>query len=313
MPAAGGKIAIIGGGVWGAAFGRAVCDKQHEVCFWDRVTDVARHAATNAGGQWQPHLTDAVQSCDVIVVAVSSNGFIDILKQLAPSQQPLLWLTKGFVAKDRLLCEIAAELLPSDSCFGALSGPTFAAEVAQQLPTAMAVAVNHPAQLPVLQTLLHRKMLRIYPVTDLVGVCISGALKNIIAIAAGISDGMQLGANARAAIITRGLAEITAFNHALGGQRDTPGGIAGIGDLVLTCTSDLSRNRQLGLCLGRGQTPPAATVEGVAAAAAAHRRAQRLNICAPLIAAVHGVLHENLSPAVAADRLLSRPPPPCVL
>lgn len=302
------RVVIAGGGAWGTAF---ACAIGGELCFWSRNPDSARLAAANTGGEWRAELEAAAEGADLIIVAVSSGGFVPVLERLAGVSAPVLWLTKGFAADGSLLCEIAAKMLPSAACFGALSGPTFAAEVAQGLPAAMVAAVNHPAQLPPLQEALHRKMLRLYPCEDLIGVCVAGALKNIIAVAAGISDGLQLGANARAAIITRGLAEISAFNQAAGGDSQTLSGIAGIGDLLLTCTSDLSRNRQYGLALGRGQPPSTATAEGVAAAAAAMQRCRAMNITAPIIAATCAVLCEGESPRRAAETLLSRPPPEC--
>ena len=305
------RLVIAGGGAWGTAFARAIGG---DLCFWSRNPDSARVAAASAGGEWRAKLEDAAADADLIVVAVSSGGFAEVLKRLADSAAPaapILWLTKGFAADNRLLCEVAAEVLPSDSCFGALSGPTFAAEVAQGLPAALVAAINRPQRLPQLRAALHRKMLRLYPSEDLIGVCVAGALKNVIAVAAGICDGLRLGANARAAIITRGLAEIAAFNRASGGDSRTIFGVAGVGDLLLTCTSDLSRNRRYGLALGGGLPPPAATAEGVAAAAAAAQRCRAAGIDAPIIAATHGVLNEGESPRRAAETLLSRPPPEC--
>ena len=302
------RIVVAGGGAWGMAFAGAIGG---ELCFWSRNPDSARRAAQQTGGEFTTNLEDAAARCDLAIVAVGSGGFTAVLRRLANCTAPILWLTKGFGEDGRLLCETAKEILPPDSIFGALSGPTFAAEVARGLPAAMVAAVNRPAALPAICEKLHRKLLRLYPLEDLTGVCVAGALKNVIAIAAGISDGLQLGANARAAIITRGLAEISAFNRAAGGDERTLSGIAGIGDLLLTCTSDLSRNRQYGFALGSGRPPLAATVEGIAAAAAAMRRCREFGISAPIIAATCGVLHEGESPQRAAEVLLSRPPPAC--
>ena len=264
------RVTVIGGGAWGAAFGGAISDACR-VCFWDKQNTVAEKTAQATGSAWQPQIRDAAHGGDLLIIAVSSSGFTEVLEQVAQLSPlpPVLWLTKGFVGGSRLLCEAAAELLPENACFGALSGPSFADEVRQRLPAALTLAVNQQRQLQALQHMLHRKMLRVYPHTDLTGVCIGGALKNIIAIAAGISDGLALGANARAAIITRGLAEMSAFNRALGGQPQTMNSIAGVGDLLLTCTSDLSRNRRLGLSLGRGKN----------AAARHHRRRCRRRRC----------------------------------
>ena len=342
------QLAILGGGVWGGAFAKALLSSPPPVtpnavtastannngadnitappaanlhiCFWDRNPAVAQDLAQQSGGVYQTHIAELLPATDIIIVAVSSGGFCAVLQEIANCGQlplpPILWLTKGFVDDDLLLCEAAAALLPANSCFGVLSGPTFATEIAAGLPAAMVLAVNQPTPLHDLQTILHRKMLRLYASDDLLGVCVSGALKNVIAIAAGICDGLQLGANARAAVITRGLSEMDAFNRAAGGRTDTLASIAGIGDLLLTCTSDLSRNRQLGLALGRGQppasgstqTPLGVTTEGIGAAASAHRRAKKMQLTLPIISAVHDVLQGKLPPAKAVEQLLSRPP-----
>lgn len=302
------RIVVAGCGAWGTAFARAIGG---DFCFWSRNPDSARAAAENLGGEWRTKLEDAAKDGDLVIVAVGSGGFAAVLRRLARCAAPILWLTKGFAEDGRLLCEVAAKILPSGACFGALSGPTFAAEVAQGLPAALVAAVNSPSRLPQLREILHRKMLRVYPSEDLIGVCVAGALKNVVAIAAGISDGLQLGANARAAIITRGLAEISALNCAVGGDNRTVSGIAGIGDLLLTCTSDLSRNRRYGLAVGGGYSPSAETAEGVPAAAAAMRRCREAGVCAPIVAAAYAVLHEGESPRRAAEMLLSRPPPIC--
>lgn len=305
------RIVIAGGGAWGTAFARAVGDLSH-LCFWSRNPDSARAAADKTGGQWKENLEDAAQDCDLIIVAVSSGGFASVLRRLAKCAAPavpVFWLTKGFAKDGKLLSETAAAVLPPDSCFGALSGPTFADEVARGLPAAMVAAANRPSVLPKICGALHRKTLRMYPSEDLTGVCVAGALKNVVAIAAGIGDGLGFGENARAAIITRGLAEIAAFNRAAGGDEKTLSGVAGIGDLLLTCTSGLSRNHRYGVALGKGLSPPEMTVEGVPAAAAAMRRCRDSGVSAPILAAVHSVLHEGESPRRAAESLLSRPPP----
>ena len=299
----------MGGGAWGAAFGGAI----RKTClpyFWDRNIQTARRAAESAAAEWRESAAAAVAESDIVVVAVSSGGFAETLR-LAGGKKPLLWLTKGIAGEDRLLSEAAAEILPSGACFGALGGPTFACEVAKQLPAAMVVAVNTPARLPFLQNALHQKTLRLYPCADLTGVCAAGAIKNVLAIAAGICDGLDLGENARAAVITRGLSEISAFSRALGGRAETMQTVAGIGDVLLTCTSDLSRNRRLGLSLaGRGRAPDG-TLEGASSAGGVLRRARSLGLDTPIIAAVRGVLQKELTPRRAAEELLSRPPPVC--
>ena len=303
------RVTIVGSGKWGSAFGGVIQDNAR-LCFWDQTPANARAAAQKTSGQWNITLADAVENADLIIIAVNSGGFESLLRQLAHCPQPLLWLTKGFVRSDLLLYEVARQYRSAQLCFGALSGPTFADEIEQGLPAAMALAVNHSNQLPILQDMLHRKKLRLYPVDDLIGVCVGGALKNIVAIAAGINDGLALGHNARAAIITRGLAEIIAFNKALGGG-DAIEGVAGIGDLILTCTSHLSRNYQLGFAIGQNNPPPAnSTVEGATAAPSALKRARQLALDTPIIKTVYEVLEQKISPQQAVDSLLSRPPPP---
>lgn len=305
------KIAVLGGGAWGSAFGGAICEDGASVCFWSRDSGAAKAAAQAAGksADWRADLAKTTEDADMIILAVSSAGFASILRSIPETEAPVLWLAKGFAEGGALLCEAAAEILPQGACFGTVSGPSFATEVARGLPAALTVAVNRPERLSVIRDALHRKALRLYPSADLTGVCACGALKNVIAVAAGVSDGLDLGANARAAVIARGLAEMSAFSEALGGEPETAQGLAGIGDLALTCTSDMSRNRQLGLALGSGRPPSAGTVEGAAASAAASARARKLGVDAPIISAVHAVLHEGMPPARAADMLLSRPPP----
>lgn len=281
------------------------------VIFWGRRADAARAAAAGvahaaAGEKFE----EAVRAASVVVVAVSSAAFVGTLRRVAAvrvARTPVVWLTKGFDPSGAPLCAVADEVF-SDGGYGVVSGPSFAAEVARGLPAALSLAVGPGADAAALRALLHRPRLRLYEEADVVGVCVGGAVKNIIAIAAGICDGLRLGENARAALLARGLAEMSDIAAALGGGRGTLLGLCGVGDLALTCCSDLSRNRRLGLALAAGGAPEAATCEGVAAAAAAARTAAAHGVDAPIIAAVAAVLEGRLTPAAAADALLARPP-----
>ena len=317
-------IAMVGSGAWGSAFARAI-RQGCRLTFWARdnaaavraadfvntADDCGDDSAASFAAVSVNSIAQAAKDAEVIVLAVSSGGFAEVLKKIKPfaAAVPIIWLSKGFVGDDdKLPCEFAADILGEDGCYGALSGPSFAAEVSRGQPTALALALNHQRMLRPMQEMFHRQRLRIYPSDDLPGVCAAGALKNIVAIAAGICDGMNLGTSARAALITRGLAEMRAIGAALGGSDDTMMGVAGVGDLLLTCTSDLSRNRQLGLSLGAGGRRADMLCEGARAAPRAWRRAQQAGIDAPIIKAVCDILAGG-APAAAMTKLLSRPAP----
>lgn len=311
---AGQAVAVLGGGAWGAAFGNAIAAPHCPVRFWNR-TPARAVAAAAAAAQNSPHtcavdsVQEAVAAAGLVVVAVSSGGFVQLLRQLDAVRAPVLWLTKGFDAASSMpLCDAAAAALPQQPHLGAISGPSFAQEVARGLPTALTLALRDAALADRLRTALHRPHLRFYPSSDLTGVCIAGAVKNIIAIAAGISDGLHLGENARAALVARGLAEMGALARALGGQRETLLGLAGVGDVLLTCCSDLSRNRRLGLALAAGAPPPQETCEGQSAAAVAVTLAAAHGVEVPVLSSVAAVLSGACTPAEAAAQLLRRPP-----
>jgi glycerol-3-phosphate dehydrogenase (NAD(P)+) len=258
-------------------------------------------------------------AADVLVAAVPTAALADLAAALrsAGARAPLVWVSKGFVATSAaggygLIHERIAPLWPAP--VGALSGPSFAAEVARGLPTALAVAATDPALAQEVAQLMRADTLRIYPTDDLPGLETGGAIKNVLAIAAGASDGLGFGDNTRAALITRGLAETGRLSAALGGRRDTLMGLAGLGDLVLTCTGDLSRNRQVGLRLARGERLAdilarlGHVAEGVGAARAACVLAAQHRLDMPIVEAVHRVLYENVQPAVAVRDLMRREP-----
>jgi glycerol-3-phosphate dehydrogenase (NAD(P)+) len=224
---------------------------------------------------------------------------------------PIVWTCKGFEADTaRLPHEIMREALPG-ATGGALSGPSFAREVAQGLPVALTVASDSPALRDATTAAFHGAALRVYASTDLVGVEVGGALKNVIAVACGIGDGLALGTNARAALITRGLAEMTRFGVALGAQAETFAGLTGLGDLVLTATGELSRNRRVGLEIGAGRKladilASGITAEGVRCARAALDRARAIGVELPITEAVCAVLFDGVAPMTAVSALLAR-------
>jgi len=250
-----------------------------------------------------------------LLVVVPSHAFSGLLPRLASLLPPGLgvaWATKGFEpGSGRLLHEVATQALPGRE-LAAISGPSFAREVAQGLPTAVTVASPSPAYAQRLADLLHGQRFRAYLSDDIVGVQVGGGAKNVLAIAAGIADGLGFGANARAALITRGLAELIRLGTALGGKRETFMGLAGLGDLVLTCTDDQSRNRRMGLALARGLGTEAAKaeigqeVEGVITARTVRAMAQSLGVEMPISAQVYAVLYEGVTPGQATAALLER-------
>jgi glycerol-3-phosphate dehydrogenase (NAD(P)+) len=249
---------------------------------------------------------------------VPSHAFAETLAHLAgllPANARLAWATKGLEPDSgRLLSELAAERLPGITALAVLSGPTFAREVAAGLPTAITVAANRKAFADALSRRLHAESFRTYTSRDLVGVQLGGAVKNVLAIAAGIADGLGFGANARAALITRGLAEMLRLGRALGARRDTFMGLAGLGDLVLTCTDDQSRNRRFGLALGRGTSTERAlaeigqVVEGRGTAREVRRLAQRNGVEMPIVEQAYRVLWDGRPPRDAVHALLARTP-----
>jgi glycerol-3-phosphate dehydrogenase (NAD(P)+) len=252
----------------------------------------------------------------LLIVATSVAGLRPLALQLKSFSLPnLVWLCKGFEEDTRLLPhQIIREVLGEGVPSAALSGPSFAQEVARGLPCALTVASGSAALCEQVVTALHGGGIRVYSTDDVIGVEVGGAVKNIMAIATGVVDGLGLGLNARAALITRGLVEISRLGVALGGRPETFMGLTGMGDLILTCTGDLSRNRRVGLALASGQ--PLARIlqsighvaEGVTATRAARELARRFALDMPIVDAVHRVLYENVPPREAVLALLAREP-----
>jgi len=251
-----------------------------------------------------------------VLVVVPSHAFRSVLqtvRPLLPADHRVCWATKGLEAgSGRLLHEVAEEVLGRAVPLAVISGPTFAREVAEGLPTAVTVAARDQAFARELAQRLHTETFRAYTSDDVIGVEVGGAVKNVLAIAAGIADGLGFGANARTALITRGLVEIMRLSELLGGRHDTLMGLAGLGDLVLTCTDNQSRNRRLGLALGTGQTLTAAlaaidqVVEGVQTAREVHALAQRIGVEMPITEQVYAVLYQGVAPKQAVHALLTR-------
>jgi glycerol-3-phosphate dehydrogenase (NAD(P)+) len=326
------NIAVFGAGAWGTALAQAF-SAAHEVCLWGREADnieTMRRERENKlflpGIALRPELTfsadfdQTAEGADLHLVATPLAGLRETARALRKRPQraptaPLLWACKGLEAgSGKLPHEILAEEMGQDTACGMLTGPSFAAEVAHGLPTAITLASNDLNFATDWVRKLHQPRLRLYANDDLIGCEAGGALKNVIAIAAGVADGMGYGLNARAAIITRGLAEIARLAAALGGRPETLMGLAGMGDLILTCTGDLSRNRQVGLALAAGKTLAdilaelGHVAEGVSTAREAAQLSRRLGVVMPICTGVDALLHGSISAADAVEQLLSRDP-----
>lgn len=328
------KITILGAGAWGTSLAMTLA-KRHQVLLWGRDrTALGEMQASRENRRYLPGFVlpqslqcsadfeAALAHVDVpdkealLIVASSVSGLRAISEQLRGRAIPnLVWLCKGLEQGTRLLPhQIVREVLGLQIAAGALSGPSFAQEVARGLPCALTVASNDAALCERVVEAVHGDMLRIYSSDDLIGVEVGGAVKNILAIATGAADGLALGLNARAALITRGLAEITRFGIAMGGRAETFMGLSGVGDLILTCTGDLSRNRQVGLGLAQGkalhliEAELGHVAEGVRCAEAVRALAQQRGIDMPITNAVASALFDGLPITEMVAQLLSREP-----
>jgi glycerol-3-phosphate dehydrogenase (NAD(P)+) len=324
------RLAILGAGAWGTALAVALGGK-HGVGLWARDASLAAQlAGTRRNARYLPEtelpasvtptadFAAALSGADLVLIATPTSGLRDCLHRLQSAGAPALpvvWACKGFEAKTALLPHrvVAAEL-GGERRAAALSGPSFAAEVAAGKPTALTLASADEVFARDTANALHQPLLRVYYSSDVVGVEIGGAVKNVLAIATGICDGMELGLNARAALITRGLAEMTRLGLALGGRAETFMGLAGAGDLILTCTGDLSRNRRVGRMLAQGQTLERVlaelghVAEGVHSAREVERLAREARVDMPITSAVCAVLFGGLAPREALQQLLARDP-----
>jgi glycerol-3-phosphate dehydrogenase (NAD(P)+) len=295
------------------------------VRLWTRSPEVAEAIRARSRNPWYltdvelppgvaatADTTEALAGATLVIVAVPSEFFAATLARLGPVTAPVVSATKGFEpGRHRRMSEVVAERWPG-APVAVLSGPSFAREVAQGQPTAAVIAARDDALAADLQARLGAREFRLYTNRDVIGVEVGGALKNVIALATGLADGLGLGENARAALVTRGLAEITRLAVAMGGEPATLAGLAGLGDLVLTATGTLSRNRALGMALARGETRAQAqhatrmVAEGVPTVAAALALAARHGVTLPIAAEVGAVLFEGKAPAEALDSLLGR-------
>jgi glycerol-3-phosphate dehydrogenase (NAD(P)+) len=322
-------LAVIAAGAWGTALSVAL-GSRHEVALWARDAGLVREMrGTRENRRFLPgvplpasvrvesDLASAIDGAGLLIAAAPLAGLRDTLRRLreAGSNAPLIWVCKGFEpGSGKLPHQVAAEELGEAAVCGVLTGPSFAEEIARGLPAALTLAAHDGEFARRVAAQLHGGRLRIYANDDLVGAEIAGAVKNVMAIAAGICDGLKFGHNARAALMTRGLAEITRLGVALGGKPATFMGLAGMGDLLLTCTGDLSRNRRVGLALAAGKSLPRIleelghVAEGVGTAREAAALAQSLTIDMPITQAVDAVLHRGELPFDAVEKLLGRDP-----
>lgn len=321
------KISVIGAGAWGSALAHVFAQAGHAVTLYARDADLAQRINDqHVNDLYLPQcvlypsisatasLADAVQEADLIIMAVPAQHFRAVLEQVVlqvKPRVPVVNSAKGIeVASGALLSEVAQEIAPNHPYF-VLSGPTFAAEVASGLPTAVTLAGK--SDVASLAQELSCNKFKIYYTQDVIGAEIAGALKNVIAIACGIADGAKLGHNARAALMTRGMAEIRRYVMARGGDAQTLLGLAGIGDLSLTCGSLLSRNYSLGVALGEGKSleqilgSRRAVTEGVTTVLAMNKLARKEGLDMPITSAVQAILHEGLSVQKALDDLMARP------
>jgi glycerol-3-phosphate dehydrogenase (NAD(P)+) len=321
-------MTVIGAGSWGTALAILLAREGHPTQLWGRdreQLEAMRAARRNSrylpdasfpeSLQVSADLAQALQGARDALIAVPSHAFRATLERIRPFLAPhtrIAWATKGFEIESGLLPHQVVREVLGATPGAVLSGPTFAKEVGAGLPTAMTVASPDEQFAKELAHRLSGSSFRAYTQTDIMGVEVGGAVKNVIAIGSGIADGMGFGANTRVALITRGLAEMMRLGVKLGAQRETFMGLAGLGDLVLTCTDDQSRNRRFGMALGRGEMPAQAqsaihqVVEGVPAARAVYDVAQRLQVDMPICREIYGIMYENKPVRAAVQALMGR-------
>lgn len=322
-------VAVLGAGAWGTALAVLLARNGIQVRLWGHepahMQTLQRQRSNRAflrgiafPDDLDPtdHLDTAVKGADMVLLAVPSHALREVLHHLqavTTSHMPIAWATKGLEqGSHKLMSVVACEELGAHRPYAVLSGPTFAGEVAAGLPAAVTIAATDESFAQALTDLCHNDSFRAYTSDDLVGVQLGGAVKNVLAIAAGIADGLGFGANTRAALITRGLAEIMRLGEALGGRRETFMGLAGLGDLVLTCTDDQSRNRRFGLAIARGASSEQArqsigqVVEGLQTTREVAALAAELDVEMPICAQVHAVLFGDVAPHEAVHQLFAR-------
>jgi len=324
-----GSICVLGAGSWGTALAILLAQQNKTCHLWAHNSEHAQQLSDSRSNERyladikfpdtliiEPDLQQAVSKAEIILIAVPSHAFRETLQKISPTIQAgqhIAWASKGLEATShKLLSQILHEELGDKFSFAVLSGPTFAREVANGLPTAITVASSDEIFSTQFAARLHTETFRAYTSKDVVGVQVGGAVKNVLAIAAGIADGLGFGANTRAALITRGLAEMSRLGHQLGAEATTFMGLAGLGDLVLTCTDDQSRNRRFGKSLAAGISAEQAftdigqVVEGALTAKVIHEFAAELNVDMPICEQVYRVIYDGLPARQAVTELLHR-------
>ncbi|RME81395.1 MAG: NAD(P)-dependent glycerol-3-phosphate dehydrogenase [Planctomycetota bacterium] len=322
-------VTLLGGGSWGTALAQRLALNGHKVRLWVRNSSHAQAILeSRENSKYLPGYTlsqhiyptsslkEAMEDIEFLIIVVPSHGFLEVLEKaspLLPFPCPILSATKGILQQGlQFTSQVLDQIFPEyEKAY--LSGPNFAKEVMAQLPAATVIASTSREVAQKFQNLFHCSSFRVYTSTDVIGVLVGGAVKNVIALATGISDGMELGLNARAALITRGLAEIARLGKRLGASPLTLSGLAGMGDLVLTCTGDLSRNRQVGLRLGQGESLEEIlssmnmVAEGVKTSKALEGLRQKYDVEMPISHQVYQILYHQKSPRTALEELMSRP------
>lgn len=321
-------IAVIGAGSWGTALAMQLARNGQRVHLWGHEPEHIRQLQqTRENHEFLPgialhdnihpiaSLAEAVAGIKFILIVIPSKAYREFLGKLKPliaGDTRVFWASKGFeIETGKFLHELVEEELGIEH-YGVISGPTFASEVAKDLPAAVTCAGSHTQSTQQFAELLHGGHFRCYTSHDVIGVEIGGALKNVLAIAVGAADGLGFGANTRAALITRGLSEVMRFGAMKGAHKETLMGLSGLGDLILTCTDNQSRNRRFGLAIGQGKSVHEAiesigqTVEGYRAANALYHMAQKMNLSLPIMGQVYRVLYEGKSPVEAVSELESR-------
>lgn len=323
------SVSVLGAGSWGTAMALLIARNGYQTLLWGRNPDhIACMQQSRCNERYLPgielsanlqpcaDLAQAVSNRDIILIAVPSHAFRATLENIQPhvhESSQIAWATKGLdPVSGQLLHSTVTALLPAHSSLAVVSGPTFAMEVARNLPTAITIASTNSEFSRTLAEILHNPRFRVYTSDDIIGVQLGGVVKNVLAIATGAADGLGFGANSRAAIVTRGLAELIRLGLALGGRKETLMGLAGMGDIVLTCTDNQSRNRRFGIGLGKGRpveeilTEIGQEVEGISAAREVHQLAAKHGIEMPITEQVYKVLYENVEPPTAVQNLLLR-------
>jgi len=324
------NIAIIGSGAWGTALASHLAKLNHNVMIWGidnkEILEINSKKSNNnflpnykipKGVQASTNLETVLSQSSTIIIAVPSHAFRETLIKISRTNHrctSLSWATKGFeINTGKLLNDVVKEELGEGLTTAVISGPTFALEVAQGQPSAITIASSDESYCDYMANLISSISFRAYKSNDVIGVEVGGSLKNILAIAAGISDGLGLGANARAALITRGLSEIIKLGTKLGANKNTFMGLSGIGDLVLTCSDDQSRNRRFGIEIAKGceieeaKRKIGSTIEGYLAAKAAYNISKKANIEMPISNQVYNIIYKGERPESAIKKLMTRP------